>query len=393
MILLAINVWRAARDLWDDDLRATAVKVGWSLALALPYFLTWFYSYSYHYRLSFAIVPLMILPTAVVVAQLTTRFGRGAVRFVYLAVIVLVAYPGIVAAVSDLNGGVDYLWTDKYPDDAARYRSGNAALMNVVDGLNVWHDDHPGQTLVVSAPHLERLPFFFPLDDIRVDDAPTRLAQLEGVDYFIYATLEAQNDYADVPPTENQVLGALDRHDIMRRAWGMDDGIFRYDVYELHLDKRWVAPTPNGIADHDVVIGGFARYIGYDIGGLDLWHGRKVIAHLYWQVIAPPLDDYSILIHLSDDEGNLIASWDGPVAKGEHGYYSTLVWEPGEYISDERVIQLPDDVDAVGEGYRLVIGIYNTRTGERLPVTVDGEAAGSEYQIENRLNLLAQPPG
>ena len=44
-----------------------------------------------------------------------------------------------IAAVSDLNGGGDYLWTDKYPDDTARYRSGNAALMNVVDGLNIWH--------------------------------------------------------------------------------------------------------------------------------------------------------------------------------------------------------------------------------------------------------------
>ena len=394
-ILLAINLRRAIRDLWDDDLRATAAKVGWGLALALPYFLTWFYSYSYHYRLVFAIVPLMILPTAVVLERLLTpgRIGRGARRLAYLAVIVLIGYPGIIAAVGDLNGGVDYLWTDKYPDDTARYRSGNAALMNVVDGLNIWHDEHPGERLVVAAPSLDRLPFFFPLDDIRVDDAPTRLAQLEGVDYFIYATLEAQSDYESVPPTENQVLGALDRKDIMRRAWGMDDGIFRYDVYELHLDNRWVAPTPNGLETHDVVIGGFARYIGYDIGGLDLWSGRKVIAHLYWQVVAPPTEDYSIMIHLQDSAGNLIASWDGPVAKGEHGYYSTLVWEPGEYISDERTIKLPDDVDAVGQGYRLVIGIYNTVTGERLPVTVDGAAAGTDYQIENRINLLAQPPG
>ncbi len=394
LILLAINARRAARDLWGDDLRATAAKVGWALALALPYFLTWFYSYSYHFRLAFAVVPLMILPTAVVLARLITpdRIGRGARRIAYFAAIVLIAYPGIVAAVRDLNGGVGYLWTNKYPDDTARYRSGNAALMNVVDGLNVWHDDHPGEVLIVDAPGLDRLPFFFPLDDIRVDDAPTRLSQLEGVDYFIYATPEAQNDYDNVPPTENQVLGALDRKDIMRRAWGMDDGIFRYDVYELNLGNRWIAPIPNGVETHDVVIGGFARYLGYDIGGLDLWPGRKVIAHLDWQVIAQPTDDYSILIHLRDGDGNLIASWDGPVAEGEHGYYSTLVWEPGEYISDERAIKLPDGVDPVGEGYRLVIGIYNTRTGERLPVTVDGKAAGTDYQIENRINLLAQPP-
>ena len=37
-------------------------RFGWMYLLALPYFITWFYSYSYHYRLSFAIVPLMLMP-------------------------------------------------------------------------------------------------------------------------------------------------------------------------------------------------------------------------------------------------------------------------------------------------------------------------------------------
>ena len=51
-----------------------------------------------------------------------------------------------------------------------------------------------------------------------------------------------------------------------------------------------------------------------------------------------------------------------PSRAGDNGYYSTLVWEPGEYISDERVFTLPEGVDPVGTGYRLVIGIYNSRT-------------------------------
>ena len=61
-------------------------------------------------------------------------------RFAYLVGIVLIAYPGMISAINDPNGGGDYLWTDKYPDDTARYRSGNAALMNVVDGLQIWID-------------------------------------------------------------------------------------------------------------------------------------------------------------------------------------------------------------------------------------------------------------
>ena len=134
------------------------------------------------------------------------------------------------------------------------------------------------------------------------------------------------------------------------------------------------------------------RYLGYDIGGLELWPGRKVIAHFFWQVLAQPTDDYTIYIHLRDQNDKLIASWDGPVARGAYGYYSTLVWQPGEYISDERSIALPTGVDPVGSGYRIVIGIYSSSTGQRIPVTVDGKAAGDGYQIENRISILEHAP-
>ncbi|MEO8395044.1 MAG: glycosyltransferase family 39 protein, partial [Chloroflexota bacterium] len=124
IVVLAISVRRMTCDLLDDELRATAARVGWGLALALPYFVTWFLSYSYHYRLSFAIVPLMILPLALILARLFTpeRFGVGMKRLAYLAVIVLIAFPGVISAINDPNEGGDYLWSNRYPDDTARYR-------------------------------------------------------------------------------------------------------------------------------------------------------------------------------------------------------------------------------------------------------------------------------
>ncbi|MFN8447888.1 MAG: glycosyltransferase family 39 protein [Anaerolineae bacterium] len=401
LALLALTLRRMIRESWDGELKATAATVGWGLALALPYFLTWFYSYSYHYRLSFAVVPLLILPTAVVVARLFTpeRAGRGVLRFAYLAVIVLIGLPGVISAVNDPNGGGDYLWTGKYPDDTARYRSGNVALMNVVDGLQIWLDQHPGEKLVVSAPGVDTLPFFFPLQDIRVDDPPTRLDVLDDAAYLVVGNPETRIAYRDVPELDNQVLSALNRTDIMRRAWGMDDGTFRYDVYELDLAKRWVEPQPQGAAGRDVTFGGFVRYLGYDIGGLDLWQGRKVIAHFYWQVLSPPPDDFTIYIHLRAADDSLITGWDGPIARGvDDRYYTSLLWQPGEYIVDERVLSLPDDLmtganpPPFGAGYRIVIGMYNSRTQERVPVTVDGVAAGDGYEVENRMSIVEIPP-
>jgi hypothetical protein len=309
----------------------------------------------------------------------------------YAALLVALAAPGIISAVYDPNAGWDYLWTDALPDDHARYRSGNAALMNVVDGLQVYLDEHPGETLSVVAPSVDRLPFFFPTHDIRVDDAPTQLEQLEGVTYFVYGVPETGGAYEHVPKFENQVVSALGRTDIMRRAWGMDDGIFRYDVYELYLQNRFVRPTPNGLETDDVVFGDFARYVGYDIGGLDLWQGRRVVMHLYWEVISPPPADYSIFVHLRDADDNLIANWDGPVARTEYGWYSTLVWDVGEFISDERIIVLPDDVTERGEGYRLVIGMYDPVSEERVPLTVNGQEAGTSHTIDDRISLVDPP--
>src|SRR5262249_40417587 len=61
-------------------------RFGWMYLLGLPYFITWFYSYSYHYRLSFAVVPLMLMPTAVILARwLAAERLRGALRQVAFA--------------------------------------------------------------------------------------------------------------------------------------------------------------------------------------------------------------------------------------------------------------------------------------------------------------------
>jgi hypothetical protein len=391
----AILIWVFRRRYWtrlSDAAQRGIARIGWAWALGLPYFIVWFMAYSYHYRLSFAIVPLLLLPTAALLAG-WLRPPRALIpRAAYLAAIALIGLPGVISGVYDPYIGWDYLWSDAYPDDDARYRTGNAALMNVVDGLRAWQAEHPDQTLRVHAPGVDRLPFFFPLEDIRTTNAPTRLDDLSGAAYFIYGLPETRGEYESIPLLENQVIGALGRTDIMRRAWGLDDGIFRYDVFELNLENRFLTPAPNGAVSADVVFGGFARYLGYEIAGLDFWEGRRLVFKLYWQVIAPPPEDYSIMVHLRDAQDRLIAAWDAPTARSEYGYYSTLFWQPDEYVVDERWLSLPDGVLPVGRGYRLIIGMYPAPHGAKIPVSVNGAPHGDEYEIENRIAILAAPP-
>ncbi len=411
LVVVGRALWQYALGRWTDVGSATAVKIGWLWALGLPYFITWFYSYSYHYRLSFAIVPLMIMPTAIVLARWRESLGLSVVSrptiqnrimvLVGVLIVIALAVPGIINPLYDGNAGWDWLWTDKMPDDHARYASGNKALMTVVDGLQKYVDDHAGEPLRVVAPQVKRLPFFFPTVDIAIDTMPTKLNQLEGVTYFIYGKPEAGGDFNTFVPGGNQVLSALSLattnpdvgSSIMRRAWGDDDGIFKYTVYELHLENRFKPSLINGPTEEgDVVFGGFARLLGYDVGGLDFWPGRKLTMHLFWQVIEQPKNDYMIYIHLRDKDGNVVQTWDGPVSWTHDGNsYSTLVWEPGEYIVDERVLNFDRNDAAIGTDYSMVVGMYDLATETRVPMTINGQAAGMGYKIAAPFSIVAPP--
>jgi hypothetical protein len=385
------------------DPSPTVRSIGLLTLLSLPYFFTWFWSYSYHYRLSFAIAPLLLLPTALIaarwtgeIAQVHARTTRRSPRSVLLSVVIIaLAVPGIVVPLYDPYTGWDSLFTDAYPDDTARQRSGNRALLNLVDGLQAYLDVQTAP-LVVVAPGVQTLPFFFPTQDIRTRQAPIRLAELEGVTYFVDSHPQGTGAYQDVPLLANQVWGALRRDDIMRYAWGLDDGIFRYAVYELHLDRRWQRPQPVDYEIQAVTFDEFASFLGSDLGGLEFWVGRPVMLTLYFEALQPAALDYSLFVHLRDRTGQVVANWDGPVALNPDTnpprYYSTRMWQPGEYVREARTLRL-ESLDApLGEGYALVIGFYDPTTQQRVPVYIQGVLAGDDYTIEDRIALVTPPP-
>jgi hypothetical protein len=412
-VVLYVTLRRWAEGRWTDEGRSWAGKIGWASALALPYFVTWFFSYSYHYRLSFAIVPLMILPTAVIVAEWTKnielkkedepqrhREHRGGIQrrfqIVYLVILLLLAFPSVVVPLYDSNAGWDWLWTDRLPDDHARYQSGNLALMAVVDGLQAYLDTHD-EPLRVVAPGVKGLPFFFPTEDIRIDHMPTRLFELEGVTYFVYGVPETGGDFNTFIPGQNQVLDGLalaaneegDFKAVLRRAWWKDDGVFKYTVYELDLGKRWEKPEVTIQPEGDVVFGGFVRYMGYDILAHEFWYNRKVITNFFWEVLQPPPADYVIYIHLRDKDDQLIVAWDAPITRTDDGtYYSSLVWDAGEYIIDRRVLKVTDPNVPLDDDYHIVIGLYDRLTQERVPLTIDGEPAGDGFQLAEPFSFI-----
>ncbi|MCB0212023.1 MAG: hypothetical protein KDJ52_21960 [Anaerolineae bacterium] len=85
-----------------------------------------------------------------------------------------------------------------------------------------------------------------------------------------------------------------------------------------------------------------------------------------WLAQAQPTADYTVFIQLWHD-GEQIRGFDGPPLAGD---YPTPLWANGEVIVDAHSL---DVTDLPPGQYRLVAGLYNFQTGERLPAYKDGE--------------------
>jgi hypothetical protein len=98
---------------------------------------------------------------------------------------------------------------------------------------------------------------------------------------------------------------------------------------------------------------------------------------LYWQTRRPLKGNYTIFVQLLDGQGHLVTSWDSqPLA----GQYPTSVWQPGPVVVDEFTLPLPERL-APGS-YRLVAGMYDLATGQRLPAfRPDGQALAGEMVV------------
>lgn len=83
---------------------------------------------------------------------------------------------------------------------------------------------------------------------------------------------------------------------------------------------------------------------------------------LTWQVTGPLDTDYTVFLQAWDaGTGQYVAGFDGPPVQGD---YPTSLWAPGEVVIDTH----PLDLSSLPPGrYRLLAGLYNPVTGERLP--------------------------
>ena len=84
---------------------------------------------------------------------------------------------------------------------------------------------------------------------------------------------------------------------------------------------------------------------------------------LYWQAKQPPNDSYKVFLHFQDVKTHEIIAQSDSIPRA--WTYPTTEWQPGEIVRD--VVKIP--LDSIPEGpYRVIVGLYDELSGERLPL-------------------------
>jgi 4-amino-4-deoxy-L-arabinose transferase-like glycosyltransferase len=105
---------------------------------------------------------------------------------------------------------------------------------------------------------------------------------------------------------------------------------------------------------------------------------------LYWHSTAPIPADYTVFTQLLGPDGQVWAQWDNPPQAGR---YPTSAWTAADTVIDRYSLS-PREGAPPGE-YRLLVGMYNPQTGQRLPVTVSGQLQPDNAVELTRLKMMS----
>jgi hypothetical protein len=115
--------------------------------------------------------------------------------------------------------------------------------------------------------------------------------------------------------------------------------------------------------------------------------GETVTVEVRWYVPrGSPGADYTTLVHLGQPDQQPLVTGDRPPLAGA---YPTGAWAAGETIDDAYTLALPAGLPP--GRYPIWLGMYDPATGQRLPVTVDGQPQPNNVVLAGWVEVACLP--
>jgi 4-amino-4-deoxy-L-arabinose transferase-like glycosyltransferase len=104
--------------------------------------------------------------------------------------------------------------------------------------------------------------------------------------------------------------------------------------------------------------------------------GEPMIVQLFWHVLDIPSVDYTVFVHVLDEQGQLVTQFDRQPGGGTS---PTSSWEGGQTLLDTYPVPVPEGLPA--GNYTVHVGMYTWPSLERQQVSIDGVPAGDSVLL------------
>jgi hypothetical protein len=102
---------------------------------------------------------------------------------------------------------------------------------------------------------------------------------------------------------------------------------------------------------------------GFEISARIIEPGEMLTLTLYWQATTTPSQDYKVFVHLIGQDGQRVAQHD---ADPQNGAAPTSRWQPGQIVVDSHPLEIFPTTPP--GAYHFQVGLYNSKTGQRVPI-------------------------
>jgi hypothetical protein len=121
--------------------------------------------------------------------------------------------------------------------------------------------------------------------------------------------------------------------------------------------EPWDLPNPLQVSFGEEVV-----LLGYEPAAAEVRSGSSLLVETHWRAEAVPSDDYTLLLELMDESGQVVADSASLLTP----LYPTSLWKPGQYLRGQQRLDLP--VTLTPGRYRLRLALVSP-DGERLSAT------------------------